>query len=285
MSEALDDATEPPPSTPDGGPPSAHAPERTLLIGAERTPPVLERARESSTRGRFIRPVPAGDAPGAPIALLPTVRELARRRADDPDHAPSPRDLRASRREVRVGRLFVLAVDLSGSMGARARAEAATGSVLGLLTHAYQHRDQVALVGFRDRGAEVLLAPTGSIEVAHNRLGSLGTGGPTPLAEGIRAALRLATESRPVGSPLVVLLTDGRATGDADAMAQALRAASEVRRARIASLVIDCETGTPRLRLAARVADAMGARYADVGDPTPSAICSIIGEASDAAVS
>jgi magnesium chelatase subunit D len=59
--------------------------------------------------------------------------------------------------------------------------------------------------------------------------------------------------------PLIVLLTDGRATGRPDAVDDALAAAATVRRAGVAGLVLDCETTAPRLGLAAQIAEAMGA--------------------------
>ena len=85
-------------------------------------------------------------------------------------------------REPKTGNLVILAVDTSGSMGADRRIAAAKGAVLGLLTDAYQRRDRVALVAFRGDAAEVVLRPTGSVEIARARLAELPAGGTTPLA-------------------------------------------------------------------------------------------------------
>lgn len=174
-------------------------------------------------------------------------------------------------------RTIVLCVDLSGSMGADERARAATGTVIGLLEGAYQRRDRVALVGFRGPGAEVLLAPTSSIEVARNRLEGLVTGGETPLAEGITRGLEIAAAAATDGaSGLLVVLTDGRATGRADALDAALAVARTVQRRRAPSLVLDCETGPIRLRLAEQIAVAMGARHLDVDTLDPTALAAAI---------
>jgi magnesium chelatase subunit D len=225
----------------------------------------------------MIRDVPAPSAPDAPTAVLATVRDLARRRVTDPTATVTAGDVRAAVREARVGRLVILTVDLSGSMGAPQRAAAASGTVLGLLTEAYQQRHQVALVGFRGDGAEVLLNPTSSVEVARNRLGTLHTGGTTPLAEGLRAAIDLATTRRSSAQvPLVVLLTDGRATGAPDAFERALAVAATAKRQDVAGLVLDCENGPTRLGLAAEVAEAMGAPCLEIGQLDANAICSII---------
>ena len=105
--------------------------------------------------------------------------------------------------------------------------EAVKGAVLGLLADAYQRRDRVALVAFRGDGAEVLLRPTGSVEVARTRLADLPTGGRTPLAAGIDTALDVATSPADRGSgqrPLLVLVSDGRATAALDGDPVAARA-------------------------------------------------------------
>src|SRR3546814_10405748 len=80
-------------------------------------------------------------------------------------------------------------------MGAPERAGAASGTALGLLTDAYERRDRVALVTFRGAGAEVVLSPTSSVEVARNRLGGLATGGTTTLAAGLTEALGVASRA------------------------------------------------------------------------------------------
>ncbi len=157
--------------------------------------------------------------------------------------------------------------------------DAAKGTVLGLLRDAYQRRDLVSLVTFRGEGAEVVLRPTGSVEVARARLGHIPTGGRTPLAAGIETALRVAVDPGRLAShrPLLVLVTDGRATSGpvgADPVDAALVAAASVRSRGVDSVVIDVEeagSGPPRgsrLGLAARVAAAMGARHLPVTELT-----------------
>src|SRR5205807_10117234 len=154
--------------------------------------------------------------PVTSVAVGATVRAAAARRQAHPEadgRLVQPEDLREAVREQRTGNLIVIAVDASGSMGAERRMEAVKGAVLSLLLDAYQRRDRVALVTFRDDTAEVALRPTGSVEVARARLDALPTGGRTPLAAGIRLALDTAlagaSEER---RPLLVLLSDGRAT-------------------------------------------------------------------------
>jgi magnesium chelatase subunit D len=215
-----------------------------------------------------VRDVAVDDGTG--IAVAATVRNLARRRVADPAATAQRSDLRSGTHVARTGALVVIALDVSGSMGARARVAAATGAVLGLLTDAYQRRDRVAVVTFGGGRASVALAPTGSVEVARARLATLATGGTTPLAEGLRLALELATARPRPGAPsrpaTIVVVTDGRATGAVGAGDAALAAAGAVRAAGVAALVLDAETGVPRLGLAARLAGAMGARCLPVSE-------------------
>ena len=201
----------------------------------------------------------------APVAALSTVRALATRRAGDPTAALDASDLRTDVRTTRATRLIVLCVDLSGSMGAPRRAAVATGTVLGLLDDAYQRRHRVALVAFRGDGADVVLAPTTSVDVARNRLHDLATGGATPLAAGLRRSLELV-DRHAADHPLLVVLTDGRATGAPDALEDAMAVAATVRRRGVDAVVVDCEDGPVRLGLAATLADALGAELLPLAD-------------------
>jgi magnesium chelatase subunit D len=210
------------------------------------------------------------------LALGATVAAAAERRAAAPAVEHGSRslveadDLREAVREQRVANLVVLVVDASGSMGVGRRMEAAKGAVLSLLLDAYQRRDRVALVTFRGDSAEVVLQPTGSVEVARARLASLATGGRTPLAAGIGVALQVAEHARSGAyEPLVVLVSDGRATSGppgADPVAAAQEAAMGLRRRGVAAAVVDAEEGPVRLGLAAPLAEAMGARYLTVAE-------------------
>jgi magnesium chelatase subunit D len=166
-------------------------------------------------------------------------------------------DLREVVREGREGNLVLFVVDASGSMAARKRMTAVKTAVLSLLLDAYQRRDKIGLVTFRGATAELALPPTSSVEAGAARLRSLPTGGRTPLAAGLaRAAevLRVERLRDPARRPLLVLVTDGRATagGDVDRAAALLEGT--------AGVVVDCESGPVRLGLAVRLAARLRAR-------------------------
>ncbi|MGW3667336.1 putative cobaltochelatase [Streptomyces sp. NPDC005141] len=170
-------------------------------------------------------------------------------------------DLRQATREGREGNLVLFVVDASGSMAARQRMSAVKGAVLSLLLDAYQRRDKVGLVTFRGSAAEVALPPTSSVDAAAVRLESLPTGGRTPLAAGLLRAhevLRVERLRDAARRPLVVVVTDGRATGGAEPVATAERAARLFAADGVASVVVDCETGPVRLGLAGRLAGELG---------------------------
>jgi magnesium chelatase subunit D len=172
-------------------------------------------------------------------------------------------DLRQAAREGKEGNLVLFVVDASGSMAARQRMSAVKGAVMSLLLDAYQRRDKVGLVTFRGTGAELVLPPTSSVEAGAARLEKLPTGGRTPLAAGLlkaREVLRVERLRDAARRPLLIVVTDGRATGGPEPVALASRAGRLLAAEGTASVVVDCESGPVRLGLAGALArDLQGA--------------------------
>jgi magnesium chelatase subunit D len=229
------------------------------------------RSRALTDAGRVVgdRPRRSGES-GRPH-LLSTLRvaaphQVARGRLSNGLEL-RPSDVRLAVREGREGNLVLFCVDASGSMGARQRMTEVKTAVLSLLLDAYQRRDKVGLVTFAGTGATVALPPTGSVETAVRRLETLPTGGRTPLAEGLVQAadvLRIAAIRDPRRRPLLVLVTDGRATAGPDALQRAKHVGS---RLGVPAVVVDCEPHRGvRLGLAADLAGVMGAEYLDLGE-------------------
>jgi magnesium chelatase subunit D len=176
-------------------------------------------------------------------------------------------DFRIRRFVQRQEATTIFLVDASGSAAFQRLAEA-KGAVELLLAKAYVSRTRVALIAFRNTGAELLLAPTRSLTRAKRSLADLPGGGGTPLAAGLDAALLLAqAEKAKDRTPLIVILTDGRtnigrggASGRAAAESDALAAARGVGEAAIGAVFIDT---SPRAQADGdRFARAMGAVYA-----------------------
>jgi magnesium chelatase subunit D len=242
---------------------------RLLQVSGVGTGAEGRRSRARATGGRSV-----GARPGTHgLHLVATVRaaapeQVARGRREGALRLRSE-DLREPIREGREGNLVLFVVDASGSMAARQRMAAVKGAILSLLLDAYQRRDKVGLVTFRGRDAEVTLPPTWSVDAGAARLTSLPTGGRTPLAAGLLQAadvLRVERMRDPDRRPLVLVVTDGRATyasHSEDPLADTRRAATHLRQA-VATLggsaiVVDCESGPVRLGLATRLAADLGA--------------------------
>ena len=147
--------------------------------------------------------------------------------------------------------------------------------MLSLRLDAYQRRDKVGMVTFRGDRADLALPPTGSVDVAARRLGDLPTGGRTPRAEGLLRATAVLEVERirdPRRRPLLVVVTDGRATAGGDAVARSRAAAADLARAGVASVVVDCESGPMRIGLARVLAEHLGAEHVPVGDVSADAL-------------
>ncbi len=242
-------------------------PRPSSPVGGSREPGRTGAEARGSGRGRQVGHVPFTQPrqhlDGA-ATVLAHVTRVARDGSVAHEHAFSPEDLRASVTAEPQSTLVILAVDTSGSIAGRRRLDAARSAVLSLLTDAYRRRDRVAMVAFRGESAEVVLRPTGSVEVARARLAQLPSGGRTPLAAGLKEVTSLVRETqRSEGlRPVVVLVTDGRATaGGDDPLAAASSAAAELATTGVACLVLDAETGPARLGLARSLAGTLSADY------------------------
>lgn len=190
-----------------------------------------------------------------------------------------PADLRGAIKEGREGNLIVFVVDASGSMAARDRLSAVTGAVLSLLRDAYQRRDKVAVITVRGTQAETVLPPTSSVDVAVTRLRKMKTGGRSPLAQGFLQARELVLRERvrdPLRRALLVALTDGRATGGTDPVGRARIAARRIASDKIASVVVDCESGMVRLGLAADFAACLGGGYVALADLSAEQVAAVV---------
>jgi magnesium chelatase subunit D len=107
------------------------------------------------------------------------------------------------------GTLFIIAIDTSGSM-AQQRINQAKAAALSILRRSYVERDDVAIISFRDRSAEIVLPPSRSMLRAKRALDTLSVGGGTPLTMGLLCSLEL-TRKVTASESVVLLFTDGHA--------------------------------------------------------------------------
>ena len=247
--------------------------------------------QKSITSGR-----PAGVRPGMPgrgarLALIETIKTAApwqkiRPVREDGRLAIRTDDLRIRRFIAQTQSTTIFAVDASGS-AAFARLAEAKGAVELLLAEAYVKRAEVALVAFRGTEAALALPPTRSLPRAKKELAGLAGGGGTPLASGLDMARKVAEAEKGRGrTPLVVVLTDGRANvgGSATQSPQdaALASARAFRVSGIPAVFIDC---SPRPRpQGAELANAMGARLVTLPRVDAKSVVAAVKAASGGAV-
>jgi len=233
---------------------------------------------ENKRRGKYIRAV-SGSLQEGKLALIPTLMAAApwqRTRRTEPQGRVKNRliikkeDIRIKRFRDKAGTLFVFVVDSSGSMALN-RMRQAKGAVSHLLQSAYIHRDQVALVAFRGKKAEVLLPPSQSVERAKRELDVLLTGGGTPLASALLTAWKTIVQMRDKSNlqATLVLITDGRANvaldqsqGDREKIQKELDELSAlIRSDNIHSIVIDTQMNFLTKGEAQQLAQKLGGKY------------------------
>jgi magnesium chelatase subunit D len=210
--------------------------------------------RQGRAQGESLRSRPPGaafDAAGT-LRARAVARCLARREI-------APQEVRWKRRKSTGSSLLVLAVDTSGSMGARRRLEAARRIAESFLLDAYRRRDRVAVVTFRGERATLNLPPSRNIERARAVLNAARTGGRTPLGAGLAAAASAISAHRGrqgAWAAYAVVISDGRANtghGGVDAIAATREGAIALARTGAITAVVDAG-GPPwgnRLRTAA----------------------------------
>ena len=253
-------AGKPQPPTP-SAPPSKTFRTRALTVPGVGEGAPGRRSRARNVSGRVVTATDGSDPGAHGLHLFATLLSAAERAGAGPLR-PQPDDLRRAVREGREGNLVIFVVDASGSMAARDRMAAVSGATLSLLRDAYQRRDKVAVITFRQHEARLLLPPTSSAHIAGRRLARFDTGGKTPLAEGLLAARELIVRERVrdrARRPLVVVLTDGRATAGPDPLGRSRIAAARLVAEGAAAVVVDCETSYVRLGLAGQLARQLGA--------------------------
>ncbi len=187
----------------------------SLSFARQRSGRSGSRGATSGQRGRHVSSVP-GLPRGQRLDVIATSRAAARwqrvRTRRRQGIALTSDDFRIKKYRSKAGALFIFAVDASGSMALN-RMRQAKGAVHALLEQAYVNRDRVALLAFRGHEADLLLPPTGSVELLRRAVDQLPTGGGTPLAASLVASLEVAEQAkrRGFGNIVLVLLTDGRA--------------------------------------------------------------------------
>jgi magnesium chelatase subunit D len=229
-------------------------------------------ASKSKLRGRPLTARPGKPGAGARLHVLATLRAAAPKqklRNNPPGSGHvciRGEDFHVRRFEQRTPSCLIFSLDASGSAAQQRLAEA-KGAVELLLQDSYARRDSVCVIAFRMAQAQLLLAPTRSLVRAKRALAGLPGGGGTPLANGIQAALLQARSLQRAGAtPMLVMLSDGRANvsaaglgGRTQALADAQAMADQWRLSGFSALWID--TALQPEPQAQNLAQHMGAHY------------------------
>lgn len=238
----------------------------------------------NSERGRYVRST-AAHAHGARLAVDATLRAAATfghrvptaqsRSLSATEARPIPSQaLRFKELRQKSGRLFIFAIDTSGSMALN-RISHAKGAVLNLLRQSYIRRDSVAIIGFRGKVAEVLLPPSRSMLRARRALDSMGVGGSTPLSSGLACSLEMARRVKQTyGEIVLALFTDGggnialSANSNGDRVRrrrvienEVARLGAELKKAKVSSIVVDSQNIYNSNRDTLALAEQLGAQF------------------------
>jgi magnesium chelatase subunit D len=228
--------------------------------------------------GRYVRALPVRESERSyDLAANATIRAAVLRQTAQRCSAKisiSAEDLHKKIYQRPVRSLVIFVVDCSASMGddgAQSRIRAAKGTILSILTKAYQKRFKVGLVSFYDESAETVLYPTSSLTMAQKSLHALPVGGATPFALGLMQGWQLIKAERRKDRqirPLLVILSDGEANVAYDGriphhgiVDELLRIGGLIGRDGVSSLVIETRPLRKPSSTMRSLAQALGGNY------------------------
>ncbi len=159
------------------------------------------------------------------------------------------------------------------------------GTILALLKDSYLKRDRVALITFRERGAELILPPTNNPELGKKFIEDIPTGGKTPLPHGLYLAyktIKAEIKKDPSRIPLLIVLSDGKANVSLwgkDPLDEAELLAKKIGSLKIKSIFVDTETNHLSFGYGFELARALGAKYIRAEELKEGGILELIREA------
>lgn len=235
-------------------------------------------AYSQTMNGRYVKAMPIEESERSyDLAADATIRSALLRQtaASAPSEISiTAEDLHKKIYQRPVRSLVIFVVDCSQSMGddgAQSRIRAAKGTILSILTQAYQKRFKVGLVSFYDESAETVLHPTSSLTMAQKSLHALPVGGATPFSHGLMQGWQLIKAERRKDRqirPLLVVLSDGEANVAYDEQIphhkivdELLSIGTLIGREAISSLVIETRPLRKPSSTMRSLAQAMGGNY------------------------
>ncbi|MCU0587557.1 MAG: VWA domain-containing protein [Syntrophobacteraceae bacterium] len=215
--------------------------------------------------------IPRGGEALRDVSLMGTLRAAAPRQQNRGNGDVSPRiladDLRIRKRSRKTGLSLVMIVDSSASMRTNDRMSVTKGIIEALFQDMYLRRDKLGIITFRHTGAEVILPLSQNIRDAVDGIERLPVGGRTPLAAGLDLGIRMLTQEKrknPETLPVMLIFSDGRpniSCFGGDPLEEALRAAEEIRRLGIQSILVDTEFNPMAVGYGYEITQRMGGTY------------------------
>lgn len=176
-------------------------------------------------------------------------------------------DIRLKKRFRKTGLTVMLIVDSSASMRTNDCMTTTKGIIQALLRDLYLKRDKIGIITFRHTTAEVILPITTNMHDAGSRIENIPVGGRTPLALGMKLALKLLNQEKyknPEAAPVIVLFSDGRpniSSFGKDPIDEALDLAREIQKQNIQAIFVDTEQNPMAMGYGYLIAEKMGAIY------------------------
>ncbi|ENN95885.1 Magnesium chelatase [Methanocaldococcus villosus KIN24-T80] len=223
-------------------------------------------------RGRYIKYKPTSDFED--LALDASIRRAAIYQKDRKKRYKKglaiyleKEDLLKKVRQRKIRSYVLFVVDASGSMAAKKRMEAAKGAVLSLLLNAYQKRNKVGMIVFRNDKADLVLPFTNSVDLAEKLLKDIPTGGKTPLGKAlVKAYETIIKEMKKPIIPIMVIISDFKPTvGDIKEIDKICEMIVEKG---INVILIDTETSFVKVGIGDRLAKKFGFKYYNIKDIT-----------------
>ncbi|WP_033915672.1 VWA domain-containing protein [Campylobacter sputorum] len=128
-------------------------------------------------------------------------------------------DIRTRQRQAKSSYTIIVALDVSGSMGAIGRIKKAKEFCIGVLKNTYIKRENIAIIAFRGDKARIIVSPTRASLSIKTQLNALSTGGKTPLAAALKEIYLLTKNIKRREKDrriLTIIITDARANSQLD---------------------------------------------------------------------
>lgn len=193
-----------------------------LLKQDDKKRAILGLRTDTKTDKKVGRTIRTTNKKGDDIDIVATIKEAAiwqKFRGRKDNLIINSSDIRVKQRQAKSSYTIIVAIDISGSMGASGRIKKAKEFCLGVLKNAYIKRENIAVIAFRESKAKCIVSPTRASLVIKNELNALSTGGKTPLAAALKEIYMLSRNIRKKEATrrvLSIIITDARANSKLD---------------------------------------------------------------------